>query len=136
MVITSLKDATRKIASAEKEVISNLSEYVSDMEERMPLNRSDAVIYENTCIELQEMQLKHARGLMFRSKARWIGEGEQNTKYFFNLEKSRYNAKTCCKLITKNMKEITDDTGIMAEQVSFYADLYKREDDLDDFSHY
>ena len=36
---------------------------------------------------------------MFRSKVKWYEEGEKNTKYFYSLEKARYNAKTCYKII-------------------------------------
>jgi hypothetical protein len=27
---------------------------------------------------------------MFRSKAKWVEEGEKNSKYFLNLEKNNY----------------------------------------------
>ena len=30
---------------------------------------------------------------MFRSKSRWLEEGERQTKHFFNLEKRNYNKK-------------------------------------------
>jgi len=30
---------------------------------------------------------------MFRSKARWLEQGEKPTKYFFNLEKKNYDRK-------------------------------------------
>ena len=49
---------------------------------------------------------------IFRARARWYDEGEKNTKYFFRLEKQKYNNKTMYVLIredgsiSKNQKEI------------------------------
>ena len=42
-----------------------------------------------------------------RSKAKWVEEGEKNTKYFLNLEKRNYNSACIKKLITEDGTEIT-----------------------------
>ena len=43
---------------------------------------------------------------MFCSKARWIEQGEKPTKYFFNLEKKKYEKKVIKELKTENPAEL------------------------------
>ena len=62
---------------------------------------------------------------MIRAKARWIEDGEKNSKYFMNLEKRNYN-NTCIKtLLTSQNIEISDTKSIIAEQKNYYENLYK-----------
>ena len=68
---------------------------------------------------------------MFRSKAKWYAEGERNTKYFFSLEKAKYNAKTCYKIITADQEEICNPEGILREQKQFYTHLYQKDSDVE-----
>ena len=48
---------------------------------------------------------------MFRSKARWLEQGEKPTKYFFNLEKNNYDRKI--------VKELKDGTNTNQFQFQF-----------------
>ena len=65
-----------------------------------------------------------ANGIKLRSKAKWIEDGEKNTKYFLNLEKRNSNSKYIKKLITSDNNELTDVKDIINEQLSFYENLY------------
>ena len=49
---------------------------------------------------------------------------EKNYKYLYNTEKSRYNAKTCNKIIDENEKVIENPQSILEAQSTFYAQLY------------
>ena len=49
--------------------------------------------YEKLKKELQEIYEEKGRGAIFRSKARWIGNGEKPTKFFFNLERRNYEKR-------------------------------------------
>ena len=60
---------------------------------------------------------------MFRSKARWIEEGEKPTNYFFNLEKWNFEKKVIAQLKIENGEIITDMKEINKELESFYSDL-------------
>ena len=94
-----IKKAAQKYSrnkSAEtKLVISQLLETVNEYESSFPLNERDQDLLMQTKADLEEKVMERAKGCMFRSKARWYEEGERNTKYFFALEKAKYNAKTC-----------------------------------------
>ena len=67
---------------------------------------------------------------MFRNKVQWYEEGEKNSKYFLSLEKERYNAKTCFKMINSENQEIIDQQEILLEQKRYYEELYKEDTDV------
>ena len=121
---------SRKKTSEEKIVIANLSEKVNEYETRLPLNKNEDELLQKTKVDLEENLLERVKGLIFRSKVRWHEQGEKNTKYFYSLEKARYNAKTCYTLITEQGKEIIDQQDILAEQRKYYAKLYSEDKDV------
>ena len=58
-------------------------------------------------------------------------EGEKNTKYFFNLEKSNYNAKTCYVIYDEEKNKMLEDPNeILEVQRKFYTTLYKRDENI------
>ena len=61
---------------------------------------------------------------MFRSKMKWIEQGEKPTKYFFNLEKSHYEKKLIRELKLENDEITSIPTLINKEIESFYANMY------------
>ena len=114
--------------SESKLVIAQLSEKVNEYEANFPLTKEDQERWQVTKTELEEKLLERAQGIMFRSKVKWYEEGERNTKYFYSLEKIKYNAKTCYKVINSNQEEITDTRHILTEQRNFYSQLYSRDE--------
>ena len=121
------KNYSRSKAACKNIVIANLSEIVCDYESRLPLTREENGLYESTKRDLDQELLTKAEGLLFRSKVQWYEEGEKNTKYFFSLEKARYNAKTCYRIINQEGQDIQDPTAILEEQRKFYQDLYQED---------
>ena len=117
------QEYSRNKTSEDKLVISQLSEKVIEYESNQPLNQAEEDILNRSKIELEEKLFERTRGIMFRSKVKWYEEGERNTKYFFSLEKARYNAKTCFKIIEDD-KEITHPEQILEAQKKFYGELY------------
>ena len=67
---------------------------------------------------------------MFRSKANWAENGEKCTKYFLNLEKIRYNGKTCRTILKDDNTLVTDDQQILAEQEEYYRELYRKDNSI------
>ena len=61
---------------------------------------------------------------MFRSKCKWVEEGEKATKYFFNLEKRNYNRKVVTEIDTETGTLIADNAQILTEIEDYYKDLY------------
>ena len=122
---------SRNKVSEEKLVIAQLSEAVNEYEANLPLRKEEYEIYSNTKEDLQDKVFERTKGVMFRSKAKWYEQGEKNTKYFYSLEKAKYNAKTCYKLITERGQEIENPIEILQEQRDFYAKLYEVDKDVD-----
>ena len=122
----SIKYAKNK-TSENKIIISQLSEVVNEYEANLPLNQSDFDMWQQTKADLEEKLLERTRGIMFRSKVRWYEQGERNTKYFVSLEKSRYNAKTCFKLINEEGHEVIESDQILEKHRRFYQNLYKKD---------
>ena len=73
--------------------------------------------------EIETIERHRARGIILRSKSKWVEEGEKNTSYFLRLEKNNY----CNKHITQlqvNDKLISDPGDILKEEQIFYENLY------------
>ena len=71
---------------------------------------------------LHELKSKEA---IFRSKIKWIEQGEKPTNYFFNLEKKHYVTKTLLKIKLDN-GEITLDMKKINKQIEvFFRESYK-----------
>ena len=67
---------------------------------------------------------------MFRCKANWYEYGEKSSKYFYSLEKAKYNAKTCYKLINDQNQVLHNPQDILQEQREYYAKLYDIDQDV------
>jgi hypothetical protein len=67
-------------------------------------------------------------GVKIRSRAKWIEEGEKNSKFFCSLENQNFISKSMNKLITSNNNNITDQTDIIEEVRVFYKQLYSKRD--------
>ena len=127
-VVEQMKLLSRKSASEKSLIIAQLSEKMCEYEESFPLNKAEHKLYNETNEELKALLYERTAGLIFRSKAKWAAEGEKNTKYFFNLEKARSNAKTCQAILKEDGTLVEDIEKILHEQANFYRDLYKKDD--------
>ena len=77
-------------------------------------------------LELGILENVSAEGARIRSKVDWIEKGEKSNRYFLNLEKYRGKQKVMSSLKTSNGSVISDQQGVLDEQMRFYSDLYKR----------
>ena len=115
-------------AKENKKLELDLKEKLQAFEQKLSANDNieDLEYCEYTRIksEWESHILRKNNGIILRSKAKWVEEGEKNTKYFLNLEKRNYNSKCIKTLINKEGKEITDMGKILEEQKMFYEHLY------------
>ena len=108
-------------AITEKELASKLNK----LKQNVTMNGEENLTeYLELKREWENFLKKRHLGVITRSKAKWVEEGEKNTKYFLNLEKRNFNNKYICKLITKNNEEVTSLKDIINEEMQFYQDLY------------
>ena len=64
-------------------------------------------------------------GVLFRSRARWIVDGDKIRKYFCGLEKRNYISTQMTKLTLNNVEEIYESKDVIKEvKKVFYERLY------------
>ena len=79
---------------------------------------------DNLKAELQRTYKAKGEDAIFRSKVRWVEQGEKPTKYFFNLEKRNFNRKVITEVKRTDGKILVEEHEILDEIESFYRNLY------------
>lgn len=117
------KDTNEKKTSVENE-ISNLKENIKSQAPNSQLLNN---LYEELNVAQQQLnaiQSEEIKGLIARSRARWVEEGERSTKYFMGLEKAAQKKKTISKLVTESREILTSQEDISNHVVDFYQTLF------------
>ena len=131
-IIKFSKNYAKNINIEKELIISQLSEKILELEHKVS-NNYDAntwKILSNSKAEIDELLTEKSKGIIFRTKSRYYELGEKNTKYFYNLEKKRYNARVCSQIIKDNGETIENQDEILKEQKAFYEKLYKSDDNI------
>ena len=116
-MIKEQKEIETKIMSLQDQVSSGNNDKITELE--------------NQEQKLKEIREKIIEGVMIRSRARWVENGEKPTKYFCGLEKRNYINKTIDKVQLGNGHTIKEQKLILEEVRNFYSKLY-REENLED----
>ena len=74
---------------------------------------------------LKKIMLMKTKGAILRSKVRWHGEGERNTKYLYTSEKRHHDIKTVSKLKVGLNCYIEGQFEILKEGKKIYESLYR-----------
>ena len=126
-VIKASQSYCRKRASDRKVVLSQLEEYLRKFDDESEMSVSERQVYYRTKQDYEDLMDEKVKGALFRSKCQYYNEGERNTKYFYNLEKSRSGAKNVVTLIDdkdieiKNPKEILNNITLPSLTLSVWA---------------
>ena len=119
---------SRNVTSERKLIISQLLEKIDDMQQRLPLPEHEDQLLVRTQLDLNQKVNENTKGMIFRSKVKWIEFGEKSSRYFFNLEKSKYNAKVCNALFNSDGELTTCENEIRMIQFDHYSTLYQKSD--------
>ena len=106
-----------------KECLEELDDTICNSDNLQNVER-ELKLFDNLKKELEVIYEHKGRAAMFRSKCRWIEQGERPTKYFFNLEKRNYNKKVIAEIETENGEYITDENQILSEIETYYHNPY------------
>jgi exonuclease III len=87
------------------------------------LQQSNVEELESLQNELQEIRKKRIDGIIVRSRAQWLTQGEKVTRYFCHLESRNFINKTM-NFLEKDGGIISDQKLILEEVNNFYKDLY------------
>ena len=74
--------------------------------------------------ELKRLHEIRGEEAMFRSKMKWIEQGEKPTKYFYNLEKTNYEKKLVREVKLENEEIISNPVQVNKEIEVFYRKIY------------
>ena len=77
-------------AKKARELEKRLIERIEILEKNLDGNETTYVEYLQCKLEWENIVKRKTQGIILSSKAKWVEEGEQNTKYFSNLEKRNY----------------------------------------------
>ena len=117
----------RKTNEEEKSLIKEINK-LDKIGNRTDIEQKDLVEKEE---KLEEIRGKRMEGVMLRSKARYIAEGEKNSKYFYNMEKRNFISKTMSKVVKQDNTILTKRDEIVKEVKYFYQTLYQERDTTD-----
>ena len=102
---------------------------------------NDASSNNSHVLKLEELEDKlnklydfETKGLIIRSRVRWLEEGEKNSKYFCNLENRSWQKKTISSLQDAEGNITSDPDKILKEIHSFYSKLYSNLDSVQDLA--
>jgi len=88
--------------------------------------------YQTVKNAVSEIYDRKAQGAILRSRARWMVQGEKNTKYFLGLEKRNYN-QLCINQLDLGSYRTTNPVEIQTELHRYYSQLVKsQKPDLND----
>ena len=109
-------------------IIAQLSEKITEFEADLP--NADLHLLQLTKTDLDEFMQEKIKSCIFRSKANFVEFGERPSAYYLNLEKSKYDARTCNALYDDQMNLISTKDGILKLQESYYRKLYSSDDSI------
>ena len=140
LIIFYFKDKAIKRKNRECDIKERLEELDEKICHSEDLQNIDECLrnYKELKLELQSIYDHKGKAAMFRSKCRWIENGEKPTKYFFNLEKRNYNRKKIFEQELEDGEVITDGKEILFAIETFCKELYSSNmnDSQHDFHHF
>ena len=123
------QDVGRKTACANSVKLGALNNIIQELHAESVEDPLGETKYLNEVkAKIDYLENKQIEGVIFRSRARWVEEGERSSKYFFSLEKRNYNAKLMRK-INMGGKVCTEQKEILKAQRDFYKALYTQDGD-------
>ena len=110
-----------------KDVYKELKDSLDQLDKQLAENYNIEVCQERNRVKakLDEYYQEKSKGYQIRSRAKWIEEGEQSTRYFLRLEKVRQNHNCINALKDGNGNTATNDTDILEVATSFYSNLFR-----------
>ena len=86
-----------------------------------------SVLISDTESQLKALRVKEIEGIMIRSRAQWLEEGEQPSRYFFNLQRIKAQRSHISSVYDLNGTEVSSQEEIEKAHVDFYSRLFSEE---------
>ena len=124
-----MKESSTITYSKEFSIKENLENELKQISQE--LNSESKIKYENLKLQLDQIIENEIKGSVLRSLCRDYEEGEECSRYFFNLEKCKASQKTITCVRGSNDSLVTDQKLILEECRLFYKKLYTKNYDVD-----
>jgi hypothetical protein len=116
--------SVKKRGLEEKE--KTLQARIEMLEAKETLSTDEKTSFENDKRELVKIRDHRMKGVLLRSRARWVEDGEKVSKYFCSLEKRNYVNKYINKLTLEDGSTTCETDIIVNEMKDFYLQLYSK----------
>ena len=116
-----------------EEWVDDLDLQIKDVSDKIAYNPTNNELLHklNTLTSRKEIkELAQARYLIKKTKLKYIEQGEQPTKYFFNLEKARHAKQDIHEIYDENNVLLTTPPQILNRLTLFYKDLMNEPKEL------
>ena len=113
----------KKISNEQEKELEKNIQVLEKMEKKCV---EDLQMLEKKQKELKEIREKRIDGVILRSRARWIANGERVTRYFCNMEKRHYISKNMSRLVRRDGSVVTETQDLLFEVKHFYETLYTK----------
>jgi len=120
---------SRNLAVKKKNNYIDLYGKLNDCEAILATDPDNEVLQrrrETLKLQIDVFEQERLKSAQIRSRVRWVEEGEKNTKFFLNLEKSRANLKMFPNIELDNGDVVVDQFEILKTQKDFYENLYSK----------
>ena len=104
--------------------LEELDRKICNRSTNMDLDQDVLKAYDAAKGELKEIYDLRGKEAIFRSRAKWIEEGEKPTKYFFNLEERNYEKKTILQEKLENGETTSDLNKVNKEIERFFSNMF------------
>lgn len=118
------KEKRSKLRNEEKALQEELQELDRKICNNDVFDQETLEKYESAKGKLKRIHDIRGKEAIFRSKAKWLEQGERPTKYFFNLEKNNYEKKLIREVELENGEVISDFALVNKEIENFYGKMY------------
>ena len=133
-IIQKSKNYAKNKAKEKELIISQLSDKIIELQHQVSSEDNpkteDIDLLLKSKADIEELLQEKTRGIIFRSKTRWLENEGTSSKYFLNMEKRRYNSRTCARVVKKDGSITTNFEEILKEQENFYRNLYTANNDV------
>ena len=110
-----------------REIENKLIKEIEILEQLEIKSQNEIKLLQDKQNELEKFRNHRMEGVLLRSKAQWIEDGEKISKYFCNLEKRNYVSKHMSNMINEDGNILTDQKDIKEHVKNFYEALYKEQ---------
>ena len=104
---------------------SQIENRINNLESQTLLTVEETIELKDSKEELTKIREEKMEGVLIRSRARWVAEGEKITSYFCRLEQRNYVSKCMNKIVRDDGTEINKQDEIVKEVALFYKQLYE-----------